>query len=113
MNIEEIKEKANQIFLLRNNVDSERFNNEPVYNRVVSGYRKQFIDAYVEGWDCQQSKIEELEADKLEMAKAIVEDPYQYNGESYVCWRCGNFENEQHSVDCIVNKANKYMEGIK
>ena len=61
--------------------------------------------------------IDQLEADKLEAYKAIVGNcEYEYTCPEYgsidiVCKFCEE-DIISHDKDCIVNKANKYIEGI-
>ena len=61
--------------------------------------------------------LEELEADKLEAYKAIVKDWYGFNQSNDAqCNYCKESTylptNIKHQDNCIVNKANKYIEGI-
>jgi len=58
--------------------------------------------------------LEELEADKLEAYKAIVKDPVYIDDDSNeFCQHCKEwFYGGVHGDNCIVNKANKYIEQL-
>ena len=61
----------------------------------------------------QQQKIEQLEADKLELSKAIDDNCMsEYYGSDY-CVHCDREGYNNHSKDCIVNKAQKYIEEVE
>ena len=59
-----------------------------------------------------QMHIDLLKKDKEDLTEAyesIIDDVYQYDGEGFICWCCGNLENEKHTDKCIVNKAVNYI----
>ena len=71
---------------------------------------KDHIKMYENIIKTQQSEIEKLEADKLELARAIVDNQIlgDTTGEQ-LCNFCGNDANEIHEPECILWKAKKYI----
>ena len=65
--------------------------------------------------------IADLKADLLEAYKSIVEEyrkeaDYDFHAECNFCGAEESYKSNYtitHEADCIVNKANKYIEGIK
>lgn len=77
----------------------------------LDGRAESIIRKYICELENQNIK---LEADKLEMAKAVVSQHIRIDFEGdKICTYCKRLEIIGHSDNCIVNKANKYIKEVE